>query len=120
MKRNGLGMFSTIAILVLLAGTWAYAGRKHGVEQDEGAALAHAKVSLVQAVTAAEQDVQGKAVRAELEEEHGKWIYEVEVVNGNAVTNMKVDSLDGKILSRKADREDTKAEKRKEEREHEK
>lgn len=106
MKRNGLALFSTMAILVLLAGTWAYADRKHGTEKDEAAALTHAKVSLIQAVSAAEQDVQGKAVRAELEEEHGEWIYEVEVVNGNGVTNMKVDSLDGKVLSRKADRED--------------
>lgn len=72
-------------------------------EQYDAAALAQAKVSLAQAIAAAEQHANGKAVRAELEDENGTFVYGVEVINGTKVTDVKVDIRDGRILSAQAD-----------------
>ncbi len=104
MKRNRLTLFVTAAA-IFLAGSLAYAGRGNGGERNEAMALAKTKIGLVQAIAAAEQHLQGKAVRAELEDENGTFVYGVEVAGNGTVKDVKVDSLDGKILSVQADRE---------------
>lgn len=63
----------------------------------------HANISLTQAVQTAERQAHGKAVRAELE--HGKqgWVFDVEVVAGNAVYNVAVDAAKGAVLASSKD-----------------
>ena len=64
---------------------------------------------LAQAVTAAEQHANGKAIRAEYEQSKPGWVYDVEVVSGAKVFDVKVDADKGTVISSvedKADRDD--------------
>lgn len=89
--------------LALGAGTAVYA---KGRVNDAVADLALAKISLSQAVAAAEQHAGGQATRAELEHYKGKTAFEVEVVKAGHVSMVTVDATDGKVLAAKADRDD--------------
>lgn len=101
MKTNKAIIAATL--LALGAGTAAYA---KGGSNDAVADLARARITLAQAVAAAEQHAGGKATKAELEHRKGKTAFEVEVVKGNAVSNVIVDAADGKVLATKVDSED--------------
>ena len=61
--------------------------------------IADAKISLIQAVTAAEQHVGGKASSAEYERHQDRSVFEVEVVNGKRVMDVQVDPSTGKVLA---------------------
>lgn len=103
-------MKRTLAIAALLttvglaaAGGLALAKNARG-ENDAIADLAQAKITLVQAVSAAEGHAAGKATKAELEHERGRAVYEVEVVTPDRkVFDVKIDAVDGKVLSSQAD-----------------
>lgn len=104
-------MKKTIALAALASGAAlitvvAFAATRQPEHDDDYAALTAAKVTLTQAITAAEQHVQGRAIKAELDNENGKLVYEVEVVKQNMATDVKVDSADGRIVSAKADPRD--------------
>jgi uncharacterized membrane protein YkoI len=62
-----------------------------------------AAVTMSQAVATAEQQGGGKATRAKLENESGKLLYEVKVAGKDKATNVKVDAMDGKVLTANAD-----------------
>ena len=97
---------SFLAIALAAAGTVAYAAKSM---DNDATAIVNAKIPLVQAVTAAEQHINGKATRAEYEKSKQGWIYDVEVVNGAKVFDVKVDADKGTIISSaedKADRDD--------------
>lgn len=104
--RKKHAIIAGVLTAAALATTAVYADRREGGEGNEAAALAQAKVSLVQAITAAEQHVNGKAARAELEDENGKLVYEVEVLAGNTFTDVKVDIATGQVMSAQADTPD--------------
>ena len=67
-----------------------------------------AAISLAQAVTAAEQHVTGKAIRAEYEKRgiRGQWGYDVEVVVGSKVFDVSIDATNGAVVSSQEDRAD--------------
>lgn len=91
---------------VATAGGLAYAKTTSG-ENDAITDLAKAKISLTQAVGAAESQSGGKATKAELEGERGTIAYQVEVVTpDNKVFDVRVDAVDGKVLSSKQDQAD--------------
>lgn len=94
--------------LTALGASLAFAGVNGANEGQENnsALLSQAKISLTQAIAAAEGHVQGKAVRAELEDENGTAVYGVEVASGAQTTDVKVDVSNGKILSAQADQAD--------------
>lgn len=96
------------AILALSAGTMAHAGQSPKHENDAIADLSLARVSIGQAVAAAEQAAGGKATRAELENENAGLIYKVEVANPatRKVMNVRVDGVSGKVLGAREDRVD--------------
>jgi uncharacterized membrane protein YkoI len=72
----------------------------------EFSALRQAKVSLTQALQRAGQKVGGRAVGAEFSAEHGKAMYEVEVVKGNQVYDVMVDATTGNVVSSQVDKAD--------------
>jgi len=89
-------------------GTTVWAARSSSHENDAVADLAAARVTLVQAVAAAEQSAGGQATRAELEHERSALFYKVEIANAgsNQVTDVEVDGVTGKVLKSTADRAD--------------
>lgn len=68
--------------------------------------MAAAGIGMSQAVTAAEQHASGKASRAEFEKSRGEWVYDVEVVNGAKVYDVKVDAAKGSVISATEDKVD--------------
>lgn len=88
------------------AGGLAFA-KSANEENDAIAELAKAKITLVQAVAAAEAHGTGKATKAELDGERGVLVFEVEVVTAeNKVLEIKIDAADGKVLSSREDKND--------------
>ena len=99
--------FSLLAVVIAAAGTVAYAASDK-IEND-ATAITRAKIPLAQAVTTAEQHVNGKAARAEYENSKAGWVFDVEVVTGSKVFDVKVDADKGTVISStedKADRDD--------------
>lgn len=69
-------------------------------------AITAAGIGMSQAVTAAEQHAGGKAARAEFEKSKGQWVYDIEVVNGTKVYDVKVDAAKGSVISATEDKAD--------------
>jgi uncharacterized membrane protein YkoI len=97
-----------LATAVVLGGTVGavYAGSDDNAK--EMTALQNAKISLVQAITGAEQKSGGKAISAGLNNENGAMTYGVEVIKGNSVETVLVDLNSGdvvKVLSADSDAE---------------
>lgn len=104
MKRKHY--LTAISILSATAIGSAYAAK---VVENDAIAVESAKIGLSQAVTAAEQHAGGKASRAEFEKSKGRWVFDVEVVAGKKVMDVKVDPANGTVLAMtedKADRDD--------------
>ena len=81
-------------------------GKKAG--ENDAMAINQAKVPIAQAISAAEKEHGGKATKAELEHSKQGLIYEVEVVAGAKVFDVKVDADKGSILSSTEDKSDHK------------
>ena len=69
-------------------------------------AIGNAKVSMAQAIAAAEQHTSGKAMRAEYENTKSGWAWDVETVSGAKVFDVRVDAANGTVLSSNADKSD--------------
>jgi uncharacterized membrane protein YkoI len=102
-------MSKRIKLILLLAtiaaaGSAAYASQ--GNKENDAATLAHAKIPLIQAVSVAEQHASGKASRAEFENSKQGWVYDIEVVSGAKVFDVRVDAGKGTIISSQEDTAD--------------
>lgn len=102
MKRQA--KISLLAIALAATGVTAFAASQH--MENDAASIAQAKVSLAQATTTAEQHVGGKASRAEFEGSAQGMTYDVEVVNGTKVYDVKVDADKGTVLFSTLDKAD--------------
>jgi uncharacterized membrane protein YkoI len=91
------------ALLSATAFGCAYAARPM---ENDALAITAAKVDLTQAVAAAERHVGGKASRAEYEQRHGRWVYEVEVAGAGRVMDVRVDATNGNVIAAVADEAD--------------
>ena len=101
---NRYSKLSLLAAAIAAAGTVAYAAQG-GVEND-AMAITKAKIPLAQAVTTAEQHANGKAARAEYENSKQGWVYDVEVVNGAKVFDVRIDADKGTVISSAEDTAD--------------
>jgi uncharacterized membrane protein YkoI len=99
-------MKRTLSPGVLAALAAAAIGGAYAAESgDDGElAIGSAKISLTQAVAAAEQYVGGKASRAEYERHEGQWLFDVEVVRDGTVMDVRVDPASGKVLAATEDK----------------
>lgn len=101
---NRYSKLSLLAAAIAAVGTVAYAAQG-GLEND-AFAITKAKIPLAQAVTAAEQHANGKASRAEYENTKQGWVYDVEVVSGAKVFDVKVDADKGTVITSTEDKND--------------
>lgn len=116
MHRKRLIPALLLATGLAAAGGFAVA-QQPGTEQNDAAAeLVQARISLVQAITAAEQHAAGRATHAELENENGVLVYGVEVFDGVKTIDVKVHATNGKVVSAQPDEADGKSANGKEER----
>ena len=95
---------SLLAIAIAMTGAAAYAAKAH--IQNDALAVTQAKIPLTQAVAAAEQHANGKASRAEYEQSKQAWVYDVEVVSGAKVFDVRIDADKGTVISAVEDKAD--------------
>ncbi len=84
------------AVALLAVAVTAYAAN---TAQNDAVNIEMAKVSMPQAIATAEQLVHGKAARAEYEKTAAGWAYDVEVLAGAKVFDIRVDADKGTVIS---------------------
>jgi uncharacterized membrane protein YkoI len=105
-------MFSTktmpaaLAAVVILGAVPAVAAEHEHEDQAEIAAAQNAKVSLIDAIRAAEQLVSGRAIGAGLDDHDGKLRYEVRVLKDGSVHKVMVDAQSGEVAVNQAKEDD--------------
>lgn len=98
--------YTKIAIVTsVLVSTAAVAYAAKTMEND-ATNITQAKIPMTQAITVAEQHANGKAARAEYEQTKGGWAYDVEVVSGAKMFDVKVDADKGTVISSAEDKAD--------------
>lgn len=102
--RNVIIAFTTAAAIA--TGSFALAGNKKHAEENDAQAVHQAKISLTQAIAAAEHHTPGRSAKAEFEHSGGKAVFDVEVVAGSKVMDIKVDAMSGKVIAATEDRAD--------------
>ena len=95
---------SLLAIAIATTGAVAYATTA-GMAND-AQAITKARISLTQAINIAEQHAKGKASRGEFENSMQGWVYDVEVVSGAKVFDVRVDADKGTVISSAEDKAD--------------
>lgn len=100
--KSKLYLVALAALSATTIGT-AYAAR---TMESDVLAIEHTKIDLTQAITVAEQHIGGKASRAEVEKHQGHWVFDIEVVQGKKVMDVKVDSTSGKVIAASEDKLD--------------
>ncbi|HJU19790.1 MAG TPA: PepSY domain-containing protein [Stellaceae bacterium] len=93
MTRTG---FVTLAIAGACAASLCGAAGAHA-EANDAAIMANAKVTLTQAIVAAEQHTGGKAIGADVEQQNGTPFIEVEVVKDNQEQKVLVNPQNGQV-----------------------
>lgn len=101
-SRVILGIGAAGAAAALATGAYALSGG----EQNDALAAPRPAVSLVSAITAAEHAAGGYATKGEYENTKAGWAYDVEVVAGGKVFDVRVDAASGKVLSSQEDTAD--------------
>ncbi|MBM9613570.1 PepSY domain-containing protein [Desulfobulbus rhabdoformis] len=101
MKQNVLALALTLVMFSMSSPTFA-----NTMMQNDALPTHPAQISLAQAISAAEQYAAGTASKAELEQDDDQWVFDVEVINGPKVMDVKVDPQSGKILAAKLDKAD--------------
>ncbi|GKS59398.1 hypothetical protein YTPLAS18_29250 [Nitrospira sp.] len=95
---------STVALcvgLVLISAPVAYSDQKgkKGKEHHVSELAKDAKVTIEQAIKTATDKMSGTVVEAELEKEHGKTVWEVEILGSDgSVTEVHIDAADGSVI----------------------
>jgi uncharacterized membrane protein YkoI len=104
MKRKIVPAAIAAAVAVAIGG--AYAAQQGNSKENDAVAGTAAKIDLTQAIASAEQHVGGKAAKAEYERDKGQWVFDVEVVKGQVVMDVKVDPASGKVIAATEDKVD--------------
>jgi uncharacterized membrane protein YkoI len=83
---------------LIVAGAAAYAGESRDSPTDESRALSSAKISMSQALTAAELATGGKAVGTGVEDQDGDVHFEVTILKDNVRQKVLVDTQTGQVV----------------------
>lgn len=75
-------------------------------DSDDIKAAAEAKISLVQAINAAEKHQGGKAIDASIDDDSFSPTYEVSVVKDAKLYDVRVDAVNGSVLGSREDKDD--------------
>lgn len=99
--------YTKLSVLAIaIAATGAVALAATGSTENDAMRITQANIPLTQAAAVAEQHANGKASRAEYENSNQGWVYDVEVVSGQKVFDVRVDADKGTVISSAADKAD--------------
>ena len=97
-------MFTMLIFGVLFASGFALSSE--GTQKTEKGPL-KATLSMEEAITAAKAKFPGQVIEAELENEEGKAVYEIEIASATgAVTEIAIDAQSGELLSSDIEEQD--------------
>ena len=104
MKRSNFMIVPLLISGVLL--TWGLALSSESIQgQEQG--LLTAKLSMEEAIATAKAKFPGQVLEAELENEEGKSVYEIEIASSNGVvTEITVDAQSGELLGSEIEDQD--------------
>jgi uncharacterized membrane protein YkoI len=88
----------TMVIMTSTAANVAQAGESKEKEAKELKLFSHAKISLTEAIKAAEQKTGGKAMEASVDDESNAVQFEIEVLKDGKIHEVMVDGKTGKVL----------------------
>ncbi len=88
----------TIALMIVTVTNAAQAGESKDKEAKELKLFGEAKISLCEAIKAAEQKTGGKALEAELDDESNTVQFEIEILKDGKIHEVIVDGKTGKVL----------------------
>jgi uncharacterized membrane protein YkoI len=88
----------TMVIMTATTANVALAGESKEKEAKELKLFSEAKISLTEAIKAAEHSVGGKAMEAELDDESNTVQFEIEVLKGGKIHEVLVDGITGKVI----------------------
>jgi len=87
-----------LTITMITAASMAQAGESKDKEANELKLFGQAKISLTEAIKAAEKKTGGKALEAELDDESNSVQFEIEVLKDGKIHDVFVDGKTGKVL----------------------
>lgn len=98
MTRTKLVTLATAGAIA--AGTFGFAGTASARDNrtDEAAVMANAKISMTQAIAAAEQQTGGKAVGTGIEDQDGTVFLEVQVLKNGQRQKVLIDPQNGQVV----------------------
>lgn len=94
-----------VAVLVAVAFSGApaaFAASKKAADSSEMAVVLSAKTTLGQAISAAEQETGGRALKAEMHNEKDTYFYEIETVAKDQLAEVLIDPATGKVTRRES------------------
>jgi uncharacterized membrane protein YkoI len=99
-KRNmsKITAASAIVLLLVAGGTTTYANERSDAPTDDARMMSLAKVSMAEAIAAAEKATGGKAVGSGIEDQDGVVHFEVTILKDNARQKVLVDTQTGQIV----------------------
>lgn len=110
MKKHSISKIaaaSAVALSIVAGGATAYAKDRSDSPADEATIMSQAKVSIPEAIAAAERATGGKAVGSGIEDHNGVAHFEVEILKDNTRQTVLVDSQTGQVVkTAAADSED--------------
>ena len=101
MSYNYKKLLKTLFVIVAIAGTavnLAQASESKEKEAKELQLFSQAKITLIDAIKAAEHKTGGKAMEAEVNDESNTVQFEIEVIKDGKVHEVMVDGITGKVL----------------------
>lgn len=111
-RKKWISSLAAAAIATGAVGGIAYAMDGHDSSANEAAIIANAKISLSQAIAAAEGTTGGKAVDSGIEDQNGTVHFEVTVLKDGARQKLLVDTVSGEVVKTMADDDDNEHEDR--------
>jgi uncharacterized membrane protein YkoI len=88
----------TMVLMTATAADMAQAGESKEKEAKELQLFSTAKISLTEAIKAAEQKVGGKAMEAEVDDESNTVQFEIEILKDGKIHEVMVDGKTGKVI----------------------
>jgi uncharacterized membrane protein YkoI len=95
----------TMVIMTVTAANVVQAAESKDKEAKELKLFSQAKISLTEAIKAAEQKTGGKAMEAELDDESNKVQFEIEILKDGKIHKVMVDGEKGHVLKDSLDNE---------------
>ena len=102
MVRSKLIPVAVLAAVALSGVPAAFAASKKSEDSPEIAAVLSAKTTLGQAISAAEQETGGRALKAEMHNEKDTYLYEIETVAKDQLAEVLIDPATGKVTRRES------------------